>query len=200
MRKAFTLVEMLVVIGIIAVLVAASIGGFAGMTRAAENKKCQELVANTATALTFLFQKKGMWPMVLRDGNAAHLLDDKAARALAAPMSLTTDGNGKLAGLDRLGLVTPWAAAVVKRRGSSASLGDVVPGGGTVEDHLLRYAIDDDGDGIIRDVNVGGESVSVRATAIVWSCGKDGKNWPYSKGIKKGCSYSWTPGQTRGVK
>ena len=200
MRKAFTLVEMLVVIGIIAVLVAASIGGFAGMTRAAENKKCQELVANTATALTFLFQQKGMWPRALRKGNDKHLLNADAAYALATPMSLTTDGNGKLAGLDRLGLVTPWAAAVVKRRGNSASLGDVVPGGGTVEDHLLRYAIDDDGDGVINDVSVGGESVSVRATAIVWSCGKDGKDWPYSKGIKKGCSYSWTPGQTKDVK
>ena len=34
---------MLVVIGIIAVLVGASIGGFSAMTRTAERAKCQEL-------------------------------------------------------------------------------------------------------------------------------------------------------------
>lgn len=198
MRKAFTLVEMLVVIGIIAILVAASIGGFAGMTRAAENKKCQELVSNTATALTFLFQKNGMWPRVLRNGASRQMLDENAALALATPMSLTTT-NGKLDGADRLGIVSPWAATVIKRRGRSATTGDKVPGGGTIEDHILRYAIDDDGDGIIKDVNVGGESISVRATAIVWCCAKDGKEWPYSTGIKKGCSYSWTPGQTKDV-
>lgn len=198
MRKAFTLVEMLVVIGIIAILVAASIGGFAGMTRAAETKKCQELVSNTATALTFLFQKNGMWPRVLRNGASRQMLDENAALALASPMSLTT-ANGKLDGFDRLGIVSPWATAVIKRRGRSATTGDKVPGGGTIEDHILRYAIDDDGDGIIKDVNVGGESISVRATAIVWCCAKDGKEWPYSTGIKKGCSYSWTPGQTKDV-
>ncbi len=198
MRKAFTLIEMLVVIGIIAVLVGASIGGFAGMTRAAETKKCQELVSNTATALTFLFQKKGMWPKCLRNGASAQLLDKSAALALASPMSLTTS-NGQLAGLDRFGVITPWAMTVVKRKGNSASEGSVVPSGGTVKDHILRYAIDDDGDGIIKNVNVGGEAVSVRATAIVWSCAKDGQAYPYSKGIKKGCSYSWTPGQTRNV-
>lgn len=198
MRKAFTLVEMLVVIGIIAVLVGASIGGFAGMTRAAENKKCQELVANTATALTYLFQDKGMWPKCLRNGASAQLLDKSAALALAKTMSLTTS-NSQLAGLDRFGIVTPWAMTVIKRKGNSASESSVVPSGGTIKDHILRYAIDDDGDGIIKNVSVGGESVSVRATAIVWACAKDGTEYPYSKGIKKGCSYSWTPGQTRNV-
>lgn len=198
MRKAFTLVEMLVVIGIIAVLVGASIGGFAGMTRAAENKKCQELVANTATALAYIFQDKGMWPRCLRDGASAQLLDKKAALALVTPMSLTTS-NSQLAGLDRFGIVTPWAMTVIKRKGNSTSESSKVPSGGTIKDHILRYAIDDDGDGIIKNVSVGGESVSVRATAIVWSCAKDGTEYPYSKGIKKGCSYSWTPGQTRNV-
>ncbi len=198
MRKAFTLIEMLVVIGIIAVLVGASIGGFAGMTRAAENKKCQELVANTATALTYLFQNKGMWPKCIRNGASAQLLDKNAALALATTMSLTTS-NSQLAGLDRFGVVTPWAMTVIKRKGNSASESSKVPSGGTIKDHILRYAIDDDGDGIIKNVSVGGESVSVRATAIVWSCSKDGKEYPYSTGIKKGCSYSWTPGQTRNV-
>ena len=51
-KSGCTLVEMLVVIGIIAVLVGASIGGFSAMTKTAEKAKCQELVSNVATALT----------------------------------------------------------------------------------------------------------------------------------------------------
>ena len=54
MKKGFTLIEMLVVIGIIAVLVGASIGGFSAMTRTAERAKCQELVSNVATVLCIL--------------------------------------------------------------------------------------------------------------------------------------------------
>ena len=56
-RAGFTLIEMLVVIGIITVLIGASLGGYTAMTRSAERAKCQELVANTATALTALFQQ-----------------------------------------------------------------------------------------------------------------------------------------------
>ena len=59
MKRGFTLIEMLAVIGIIAVLMAALIGGYAGVTKAAEKKKCQELVSNVATALTALFQNDG---------------------------------------------------------------------------------------------------------------------------------------------
>ena len=59
-RNAFTLVEMLVVIGIIAILTGASIGAFSKMTKTAERAKCQELVSNTATALTALYQQTGI--------------------------------------------------------------------------------------------------------------------------------------------
>ena len=54
MKKGFTLIEMLVVIGIIAALIAAAIGSYSGVTRAAEKAKCRELVAQVATALTTL--------------------------------------------------------------------------------------------------------------------------------------------------
>ena len=112
-------------------------------------------------------------------------------------------------GLDACGVVDPWALVVVKRVGSSASTSTPVPGGKTVGDHVLHYALDLDGNGIIEGASVGGAPVDVRATAIVWSCGKDGvvSSYPYAGGGKGGGSkgksddvYSWTPGQTRNVK
>ena len=208
MKKGFTLVEMLVVIGIIAILIGASVGGFSAMTKSAGKAKCQELVSNTATALTALFQKEGSWPKRLASqGGSDGLLDENAAVPLAKGgyFSLTTTGSGsnmKLAGSDRFGIVTPWAAAVIRRRVSSANLSDEV-GTATVKDHILHYALDLDGDGVIKGASVGGESVDIRATAAVWcvgkSGGKDGKPWPYSVGRKKDDLYSWTYGQTRDV-
>ena len=208
-RSAFTLVEMLVVLGIIVILIGASIGGYAKMTKAAEKAKVQELVSNVATALTALYNDNGAWPKRLIEGaqNGDGRLLLSAAYPLVAGttkyMTLTTKGS-QLAGLDRLGIVTPWATAVIKRKGTSASLDTIVSGKTTVRDHILHYAIDFDGDGIIEGANVGGESIDVRATAIVWCIGKsggnDGQPWPYSKGRHKDDVYSWTYGQTQNVK
>jgi hypothetical protein len=123
--------------------------------------------------------------------------------------SLTVQ-NGKLAGLDRFGIVSPWATAVIKRKGSMASLSDVVSsspahGSMTIKDHILHYALDLDGDGVIKGASVGGQMIDVRATAIVWCGGRDGfiDPYPFAGGGRRGNSddvYSWTPGQTRSVK
>lgn len=212
-RKGFTLVEMLVVIGIIGVLVAASIGGFTKMTKSAEKARAQELVTNVATALTALFQKEGCWPpRLLADGKTDGELDEKTALALAKGgyISMSTDNPGspryatKLTGHDRFGILTPWATALVKRKGDRASESDKVEGKATIREHRLHYALDLDGDGIIENASVGGEPVSVRATAIVWcigkSGGKSGKPWPYKEGLRRDDVYSWSLGQTKNVK
>lgn len=220
MKKGFTLIEMLVVIGIIAVLIGASIGGFSAMTKSAEKAKAQELVSNVATALTAMFQEEGAWPRRLVNGKdggegGGKLLDADAAYAFVAGkkkyLSVSVK-DGKPSGLDRFGIISPWATAVLKRSGTSATESTKV-GLGDIKSHTLRYEIDLDGDGIIEGVNVGGKSINVRATAIVWCCGKDGvfSAYPYGsgssgQGANKGASgrcddvYSWTPGQTRSVK
>ena len=208
LRKGFTLVEMLVVIGIIAVLIGASIGGFSAMTKSAEKAKVQELVANTATALTALFQQEGAWPKRLIE-NAGNQLDAKTAYALVAGttkyFSLAAEG-GKLTGLDKCGIVTPWATAALKRAGTSGSE-DTQVGTAKVKDHILYYALDLNGDGVIKGnekPDVLDNASGIRATAAVWCVGKDGgksgKPRPYSEGKRKGDFYSWTPGMTKDVK
>ncbi|MBO5751382.1 MAG: type II secretion system protein [Kiritimatiellae bacterium] len=216
MKKGFTLIEMLVVIGILAVLIGASLGGYSAMTKTADRARCQELVSNVATALTALYQNEGVWPRVIRENGASDgKLDNIVSYAFVSGtrkyFSLTKS-DGKLGGHDRFGIISPWAAQVVKKLGSGASLTSKV-GSFTVDDHILQYAVDLDGDGIILDASVGGKSVNVRATAIVWCCGKDGvlEPYPYGEGSSggKGSSavsgsrcddvYSWTPAQTRNV-
>ena len=202
-RRGFTLIEMLVVIGIIATLMGVMLASVTKFIKSAEKARCQELVANTATALTALYQKEGAWPRSLIKGhNGDHLLDENAALPLAKGkyMTLTQNSAGtKLSGYDRFGVISPWAFTVLKNRGTSASLSTRVSGGGTIQDHILRYALDLDGDGVIEGVPVGGESIDIRATAVVWCCGKDGKFETYETGLKKDDVYSWTYGQTREV-
>lgn len=197
-RDGFTLIEMLVVIGIIVVLMGASIAGYSKMTKTADRAKAQELVANVATALTAYFQKEGSWPKrfisAKTDASGAKMLTDKAAYPLAKGkyLSLTT-ANNALAGQDQYGVLTHWGTAIMKRKGSDAKLEDV-------ENHILRFEIDDDGDGIIRNVPVGSDKIDVRATAVVWCCNKEGKILDYHVGYRTDGIYSWTYGQTQSVK
>lgn len=177
-KKGFTFIEMLAVIGIIAILIVVTATSYAKYAASGETAKCHELVRNTATALAAIFNRDGFWPKTLRNGEDGKL-DAVHAYPLAYNnyMTLSSSG-GKLSGCDRFGIVTPWAAAVIKRRGSNAKLTDRVPTGGTIEDHILHFAVDLDGDGIIPDVRIGGDKggkkITLRATVAVWCCGRNG--------------------------
>ena len=206
MKKGFTLIEMLVVIGIISVLVGASLGGYAYVTKRAEQARVRELVLNTATALNALFQRQNRWPpALLAESQGEGLLTAKAAACLAVNklMSLTyttREENGEtyytLSGNDRCGIVTPWATTVIKRLSpGDGGLTAKVPQGGTVRDHLLHFAVDEDGDGIV-DVKLAAKTLRVRANAVAWSWGMNGKEDDYEASMagrgKADDVYSWT--------
>lgn len=202
MKKGFTLVEMLVVIGIIAILLGAGIGSFSSMTKRANKAKGQEIVSNVATALTAIYQKDGCWPhRILSKGSSDGEVDAEIAYDITKKgmMSLTIikDSDLKTGGLDRFGILSPWAANVVKKGGSSgASEGSKVPSGGTVRDHRLHFAVDVDDDGYV-NANVGGETVKIRGSAAVWCSGMDGKIETYKVGLRKDDIYSWSKGQVK---
>ncbi len=203
-RRGFTLIEMLVVIGIIAILAGAGMATFSSATGRAQKAKGQELVSNVATALTAIYQKDGCWPhRILAAGNGEGEITAEIAYDLAKKkvMALTTDPNNssnhKTVGLDRLGVVSPWATAVIKRAGKgTVSDTTKVPSGGTIHDHRLRFAVDTDGKGFVQ-ANVGGETLTSRGPAAVWCCGMDGKIEKYSDGLRKDDIYSWNKQQIK---
>jgi len=201
-REGFTLVEMLVVIGIIALLIGASLTGFSKMTKSAERARARELVSNVNTALSALFQSEGCWPQRLLANGGTGTLDADTAYVLAKKgyMSLTMQ-NGKLAGNDKFGIVTPWAIAVIKRTPGATTSTKVGFDSkrkteSTIADHVLHYAVDVNGDGITEIKQDDGNSLKVRATACVWCCDKGGymgtvnKNKSGSGGI-----FSYSAGQ-----
>lgn len=183
MKKGFTLIEMLVVIGMIAVLTAASMVGYTKFVKQAENAKNQELVSNVVTALTAIYQIDGAWPKRLVTGamQTPPFLDENAALPLGKRGYLTLDYDSAantLRGYDRFGVLTQDGVAILKRRGTKVQKTEV-------EGYLVCYAIDDDGDGIVDIDSLG---VRVRATACAWCTGKKTKG---QASVVK----SWTAGQ-----
>jgi hypothetical protein len=178
---------MLVVIGIIATLLGIAVAGFGGMTKKASRAKTQELVSNAATALTIIFQESKAWPKPIVTGMGQRQLTRDVCNAfvrhgdgllgISYKTQRGADGVSRRVvdeqSIDRFGLIDAQAQAEVKRN-INASLSTRISTGGTIDDHVLRYAVDLDGDGLTEAV-VGGKTVRVRATACVWSLGEDGK-------------------------
>lgn len=188
MKKGFTLIEMLVVIGIIAVLTAAGMATYSGAIRRAQRARGNELVHDMQVALCAALQKDDCWPASVlaegRGGNGkmtsevgAALVRRKLIPGTYREREVNGDTKYEMTGLDKFGILTPWAADVVKTRIASSSLGEgtAIPGGGTLADHRLRFAIDDDYDGLVDVKAEGSTPVRVRASACVWCCGYDGK-------------------------
>ncbi len=204
MKKGFTLIEILVVLAILGILMAALTSTFMNAPKKAQLAKCRELVSNTATVLTVMFDDRGIWPEILRNNSrlSEQGLDRETGYPLArAGMALTSDGQSKLTGLDRFGIVSPWAQDVIKKMNrDSTDETRVVPSGGTIRDHRLRCALDLDGDGVIDDAMVGGEGIRIRATAAVWCSGPDGVIERYTEGRRADDVYSWDVGKTHNVK
>lgn len=202
-QQGFTLVEMLVVMGIIAVLIGALVAGFSRMTKTAQKAKAQETVSNAATALASILTNEGRWPKAISDQSGKQM-NEAVAKALAkrSLMSVTheedkADGTKDYtpAGVDKYGILDPWGAAVLKRNLKNPKTNLKVPSGRTVADHLLWFAVDKDGDGVITTAE--GAPVNVRASAIVWCAGADGELGTYGTHSKAGSDdiYSWSRGQ-----
>lgn len=195
-NKGFSLIEMLVVIAIIAILSGALLVGFGRFTKSAQRAKAFEAVSEAAQALVILREQCGkVWPRVIlsnggADGEGKGMVVDVAKKfAEKSLLGVSCDKSGNPTGVSRCGIVDPWAETVLKR-GPQTGSSTAVPSGGTVQSHIIYYAVDRDGDGFTEAV-VGGQSVTVRASAIAWCAGADGKIAPYSQRGRSDDVYSW---------
>ena len=213
LRRAFTLIEMMVVIAIIGIIIGVSVAVYGRVTKKAQQARGRELVSNVATALSELLQREKRWPPALLDAaqNAdGGRLDADVARCFVMQrrtvgwkslISLNYDWQSdNLVGIDRCGIVTPWAADVLKRLDQTKSGLDIrVPSGGVVWDHQLHFAVDTEGNGFV-DVRLNTESrVRVRASVAVWCWGMNGREDNYRKSMagegEADDIYSWTRAQ-----
>lgn len=207
-RSGFTLIEMLVVIGIIVILASAGLAGYNGAIKAAQRARGNELVQNLKVALGMALQNEDAWPPpILKEGSsgdgratvevAAWLGKHKLFSFGALDESAMSSAEWTLTvnAVEKLGILTPWGEAYAKKlmakSPGNVNLGAKVPSGGTLDDHVLRFAIDVDYDGITEvKTSVSGKgSAKVRASVCVWCCGYDGKF-----GTKDDI-YSWTKDQ-----
>lgn len=211
-KKGFTLVELLVVMSIIAILSGSLISVYNRIQRSSQRAKAQESVDNLRTSLVAMHQQKGRWPVDF--GKALFTYGGKDGSGMGAVVSVArlfakhgymgvaykgSKDDPQLIGKDRVGIVDPWACAILQKtegaQGSGLNLR--VPSGGTVQDHILYFAIDDNGDGIV-EATVCGQKIRVRGEAIAWCAGADGKlGSGYLKRTKENADnvYSWTRGQ-----
>ena len=82
-----------------------------------------------------------------------------------------------LRGVDRCGIADPWAQDSLrnadKNLDGAALLSRAVSSGGTVQDHLIYFAVDQDDDGFV-DKSEGAPVNKVRAKVLAWCAGADG--------------------------
>ncbi len=188
-RSGFTLIEMMVVIGIIGIIAAVLTGGYTYAVKSAQRAKAVEAVSNARSALEMLYQRAEGWPRAVinaQQHNGFFVMDETVAKVFYKYNLLNVDcygdrgkaiGTYTLRGADRCGIADPWAQDVLKRAdkglNGNSLLSREVSTGGTVQDHLIYFAVDKDDDGFV-DRSEGAPVNKVRAKAITWCAGADG--------------------------
>ncbi len=171
----FTLVEMLVVMGIIAMLAVAFMSSFSYVQRLAWKHQSQTIVSNAATALTLYLQKERGWGELENktefDSDVCLIL--KNAGVFDSTVKSASDTKAS-ASIDRYGLLDAWGQRKLK---SNPDLSESI-----AKQHRIQFRLDLNLDGKVDSSENSPNGLQIRAAALVWSRGLDGKDDSSSTG------------------
>lgn len=207
----FTLVEMLVVIGIIGILATTLMTSFSRLKSTARQAQAQTQVAEVATAFTVYLQRYREWPEAWESGlktemdqevcwefQKCGLLDLTTYKYSGGAVMDCLSGNINTLSLDRFGMLDPWGRNALKRTNTQSESG-AVKEGGTFANHRIQFRLDRNYDGYVDAGEGAPKGMKVRAAAIAWSRGPDGKDAAGVKGRYPGDDrLSWPYGQVKG--
>jgi prepilin-type N-terminal cleavage/methylation domain-containing protein len=187
----FTLVEMLVVIGIMGIIAGSLLGTFGYVKTAAWQSRAQAQVSQAATALTIYLQNERSWPSELLnttefDQDACWFLQENKVMDVTPKKKILgtspqqwewneAKGNSTF---DRWGYLNPWGRAYLRKFPNAKEA--------QVKKFRLQYRLDKNFDGYVDASEGSPRGVKIRASVIVWSRGPDAeddfknrKRYPY---------------------
>lgn len=203
LRGGFTLVEMLVVIGMIGILAATLVGSFSHVQTTARQSQAQAQVSEVATAFNLYLQQEREWPAAWLtkteiDEDVCKVFQNKHLLDLTTWSTNSVKINAE--SLDRFGMLDPWGRAAL-RRNPKASSANTSIGGVKLSDHRIQYRLDQDFDGYVDSGEGAPKGTKIRGSVLVWSRGPDGKDAStQSKRFPGDDRLSWNYGQARGEK
>jgi len=174
--KGFTLVELLVVIGIIGLLAAAMTSSVGHLKRSAKRAKAQGAVSDVYTALNLYLQKERQWHV--RMINALEM-DDLVCQTLAESHLLDVKvdaGNLNSTSAERFGFLDEWGRDALRRNPSITTASQLGFDGIKIEDRRIQFRLDLDYDGYVDAKEGSPKGLSIRSSVVVWSRGPDGQD------------------------
>ncbi len=175
-RAGFTLVEMLVIIGIIAILATALVSGAGHMKRVAERTRAQRMVDDVKVALNLYLQSEREWHDTLierleTDADVSSLLNKNKLLDVVVPDDVINSTS-----LDRFGLLDEWGRQSLRRNPNISSATQSGEDGIQIREHRIQFRLDTNYDGYVDAGEGSPMGLRIRGNVIVWSRGPDGQD------------------------
>ncbi len=172
----FTLVEMLVVIGILGIIASGLVSGVGHLKRVAERSRAQIAVNNTKVALTVYLQSEREWHRTMTerlemDYDVSKILSRAKLLDLVIPDNPETSTS-----LDRFGLLDEWGRKALRRNPNITSDSQRGEDGLPIRDRRIQFRLDLNYDGYVDASEGSPNGLRIRSSVVVWSRGPDGQD------------------------
>ncbi|MFO7936460.1 MAG: prepilin-type N-terminal cleavage/methylation domain-containing protein [Kiritimatiellia bacterium] len=172
----FTLIEMLVIIGILGIIAATLLPSVTHLKKAAKRAKALTTVTDAKVAMNLYLQQKRAWSATMLeareiDYNVAKELSDEDLLDLVVPDDPSTSTS-----LDRFGLLDDWGRDQLRRNPDVTSETHTGTDGVDISDHRIQFRLDENYDGYVDGSEGSPLGLKIRGNVILWSRGPDGKD------------------------